>query len=160
MLVADATDLTVAPTETGATVLWTLPGGGMWGVETDSSGNAIAAMKQLRMDGWIKNVSAARVAGKTIVAVQDGMSCIAVDLVAPGLVTFTEPDHLVQVHAGRVPALRAGGDHIAATSDATGITITPFDTSWNPLPSTLALASATPTALAATELANEAILVW
>jgi hypothetical protein len=159
-------DVTVTATRTGATLLWTPTGGGLFGLEVDAAGSVVGdpAGTQLRGDSWIHSIASTFANGALIVASQDDVNCIAVDVFATGLGAFQEIDHMPQTHASKMPiAPTAGGLILPTTFEAgtpNGVLVTPFDNSWTAQPTTFIDTSGPVTAIATASYVDDAVAAW
>jgi hypothetical protein len=168
VLPAPPVDVTVTATPTGAVLLWTPQGGGLYGLEVDAAGSVVGnpGGTQIRSDPWIHSIASTYVDDVLIVAAQDDINCISVDLFATGLGSFQEIDHMAQVHAPKVPIVKSAGVRVVAASfddqllGGGGVSFTPFDTNWNPQSPSSLYTTAPVTAIATTGSDTTAVAAW
>jgi len=155
-------DVSVAPTPTGAAV-FVVPtsGGNLRGFTVDVDGNLTsgAAIKTVRTGGPF-TASAATYVDNTLIAAVTSSGRFLIHIIPPDLSTYTEIGNIGDEHIGKNPLLHANADRITPTSCSSGMDVNPFDNAWTP--QTLQLSVTTPqtTFVAATPLGSEALVAW
>jgi hypothetical protein len=155
-------DLSVAPTPTGAAV-FVVPtsGGNLRGFTVDNDGNVTsgATLKTIRVGGPF-TASAAAYVDNTLIAAVISSSRTLVNIIPADLSTYTEIGNVDGERVGKHALLHATIDRITPTACGAGLTVNPFDNLWNPQTSQLSVTTPQSTGIAATPLGNEALVAW
>jgi hypothetical protein len=156
-------DVSVASTPTGAAV-FVVPtsGGNLRGFTVDVDGNLTsgATIKTVRPSAGAFTASAAAYVDDTLIAVVISSSRALVHIIPADLSTYTEIGNVDGERVGKHALLHATIDRITPTACGAGLTVNPFDNSWNAQTSQLSVTSPQSTGIAATPLGNEALVAW
>jgi hypothetical protein len=152
-------NLAITPTPTGATLFATAEAGGsLYGLNVDAAFDAAAA-PALVVSGTYTNASTNYVDGKLIAAFINNAR-VLVNIVTPDLSTATQIGNLDGMYVAKDALLDANGDRITPTSCSAGLTVNPWDASWNPTTSQLTVTTSQSTGIASTPFATDAMVVW
>ena len=155
----DDLDLAVAVTPSGASLFGVdKAGGDLRGLEL-SSDFLSAGPSTLVRAGNFSATSASYVAGTQIVAGLSG-SIAVVHKVPAGHANPTEIAMLDAMFIAKNTMLLANGDRVTPTACSAGLTVNPFDASWAPTTSQLAVTTGQSTGLASTPFGTDAMVVW
>ncbi len=156
----DDLDLAVAVTTAGPSLFGVdKAGGNLLGMELAGEFATTASAPKVVNNGNFSATSASYVAGKTIAAAMSGTT-IVVQMVPPGLSNPTTFGMLDGMYVSKNTMSLANGNRITPTSCSSGLTVNPFDTSWNPVASQLSVTTSQSTGITSTAFGTDAMVVW
>jgi len=154
--IASATQVEVAATPLGATMVWTTPAGVMvqrLDMNARAVGDAVLAWP-----GTYERATIATLGDQVIIAAVSGD--VTWMLSAPlGLPPYRELAILGGI-VGESPIVNAGGQHLAASVSYGGMQVTAFDASWTPLTSVQSVLTGDAHEVAAASVGTSAIVAW
>lgn len=155
---ADDLDLAIAVTPTGPTLFGVdKAGGSLRGMEL-TPGFASGTARTVR-GGAFTSVSATYVDNKLFASAVNS-TVVAVHTVPAGLASYNEIADLDGMYVAKDMMMNVNGDRITPTSCSAGLTVNPFDASWQPTQSQLTVNTSQSTGIAATMAGNDAYTVW
>ncbi len=155
----DDLDLAVAVTPTGPALFGAAKSGGsLYGIAL-SADLMTAGQTKLVSNGNFAATSASYVAGTLIASAISG-STVVVYKVPAGLASASQLAMLDGMYVSKDTMLLANGDRITPTACSAGLTVNPFDASWAPTSSQLAVTTNQSTGIASTAFGTDAMVVW
>lgn len=151
-----ASALAVAPTPSGATIVWAEPGGVMR-LEVSRDG-VPAGAPQMTAPGAFDRAVAATIGERVVVGAAGG-DTTQVFGAAFGIAPYRELA-LIGGLAGDSPVVTAGGVRLAPSVWYGGLLVAAFDESWIAHTAQLAVLTPASTELAATTAGDEAVIAW
>ena len=152
-------DVALAVTPTSATLFGVdKAGGDLRGIELGADFLSAGPATLVRA-GNFSAASASYVDNKLFASAVSG-AVVLVHIVPPGLGSSTQIAMLDGLYVAKDTMLLANGDRITPTSCSAGLTVNPYDPTWMPTASQLAVNTTMSTGLASTPFGADAMVVW